>query len=188
MSSSFHRRWANRLARCAAYLLPADRVSWGEAIQSEVDHIDDHRAALRWAAGALWAAGVERAGALLNTRMAAWALALFAFWQALAMFFAPVLIIAYRVRWLGIDDFLGGQLPGDQYRRFVPLMNATPAWEMALWIAVGLVYLVLAWRLLRNRPGAFVLFAGGAAAGLCDGIGGLAGPAVPPGPGGNLPP
>ena len=93
--------------------------------------------------------------------MAAWALGLFALWQALAVFFAPVLIIAYRVRWLGIDDFLGGQLPGDQYRRFVPLMNATPAWEMALWIAVGLVYWVLAWRLLRNRPGAFVLFAGG---------------------------
>ena len=161
MNASFYRRWTDRLARCAACLLPADRASWGEAIKSEVDHIDDHRAALRWAVGALWAAGTERIGALLNTRMAAWALALFALWQALAVFFAPVLIIAYRLRWLGIDDFLGGRLPGDHYQRFVPLMTTTPAWETALWIAVGLLYLVLAWRLLRDIRGTFALFAGG---------------------------
>lgn len=69
MNASFYRRWTDRLARCAACLLPADRASWGEAIKSEVDHIDDHRAALRWAVGALWAAGTERIGALLNTRL-----------------------------------------------------------------------------------------------------------------------
>ncbi len=161
MNSFFRRKWADRLARCAAGLLPKDRACWGKAIRSEVSHIDDHGAALRWAAGALWAAGAERAGALLCTRIAAWALALFAFWQALATFFAPVLIIAYRLRWLGIDEFLGGQLPGDHYQRFVLLMAAAPAWETALWITVGLLYLVLAWRLLRNRRGAFALCAAG---------------------------
>ena len=161
MNSFVRRKWAERLARCAARLLPKDQASWGQAIRSEVSHIDDHGAAFRWAAGALWAAGAERAGALLYTRMAAWAFALFAFWQALAAFFAPVLIIAYRLRWLEIDDFLGGQLPGDHYQRFVPLMAAAPAWETALWITVGLLYLVLAWRLLRNRRGAFALCAAG---------------------------
>ncbi|HVC30487.1 MAG TPA: hypothetical protein VND24_04810 [Steroidobacteraceae bacterium] len=160
MSSSLRRRWAVRLARCAASLLPADRTSWGEAMRSEVEHIDDHRAALRWAAGALAAAIAERAGALLNTRMAGGALAFFAFAQALSMFLAPVSIVAYRLRWLRIDEFLGGRFPGGHYQRFIALMNATPDWEVALWTAVGLLYLVLAWRLLRNRRGAFVLFAG----------------------------
>ncbi len=74
------------------------------------------------------------------------------------MFFAPGLIIAWRLRWLWICEFLGGQLPGDHYERFVPLMNTTSAWQMALWSAIGVLFLVVACRLLRKRHGAFALF------------------------------
>ena len=159
MSHSLRRRWALSLVRCAARLLPRDRASWGEAMCSEVQHIDGDRAALRWAVGALLASGTERAAALLDTGIATWGLALLTLCQALGMFFAPILIIAWRVRWLRIDDLLGGLLPGDHYPRFIPLMNATPSWQLALWIAAGLLFLAATWRLARARHGAFALFA-----------------------------
>src|SRR5512146_1153485 len=159
MSVQLHRRWARILVQGAAYLLPTGYASWGEAMRCEVEYIDDARAALRWAAGALCAAGIQRIGDLLTTRWAACGIALVAFLQALGMLFAPVLIIAWRFHWLRIDELLGGQLPGDRYQRFVPLMNATPAWQMALWVAVALLFLVVAWRLLRKNHSAFSLFA-----------------------------
>lgn len=159
MSHCLRRRWALRLARWASRLLPPHQASWGEAMCSEVRHIEDDRAALRWAFGALAAASTERAAALLDARTTTWALALLALCQALGMFLAPVLIIAWRMRWLRIDTFLGGQLPGDHYQTFVPLMDATPAWQLAVWIAAGLLFLTAGWRLVRARRGAFALFA-----------------------------
>lgn len=126
---------------------------------SEVRHIEDDRAALRWAVGALSASGAERVASLLDTGIATWGLALLTVWQAIGMFFAPVLIIAWRARWLRIDELLGGRLPGDHYPRFIPLMNATPTWQLALWSAAGLLFLSAGWRLVRDRHGAFALFA-----------------------------
>ena len=158
MSVHPHRRWARILARWAACLLPTGYASWGEAMRCEVEHIDDARVALRWATGALCAAGIQRIGNLLTTRWGARGIALVVFLQALSMLFAPVLIIAWRFHWLRIDELLGGQLPGDRYQRFVPLMNATPPWQVALWIAVALLFLVVAWRLLRKNHGTFSLF------------------------------
>jgi hypothetical protein len=159
MKALLYRRCAMMLARWASRLLTTDCASWGEAMRCEVEHIDDARVALRWAAGALWAAGLQRTGKLLTSRWAACGIALCILLQALGMLFAPTLIIAWRLRWLQLDGFLGGQLPGDQYQRFIPLMNSTPLWQMALWIAVALLFLVAGWRLLRRGHGAFALFA-----------------------------
>lgn len=159
MSVRLHRRWARLLARWAAFLLPTGYAAWGEAMRCEVEHIDDAREALRWAAGALGAAGIQRIGDLLTTRWAAGGMALAACLQALGVLFAPVLIIAWRFHWLRIDELLAGQLPGDRYQRFVPLMNATPPWQVALSICVALLFLVVAWRLLHRSHGAFSLFA-----------------------------
>lgn len=154
MSAPLPRRLARALARWADSLLPPHHASWGEAMRREVEHIEDDRAALSWAMGALWAAG----GTLLGSRWAARGLALLAFLQALNMLFAPILIIAWHMRWLGVEEFLGGQLPGDHYERFVPLMNATSPWQTALWIAAGLLFLVSMLHLLRHRHGAFAIF------------------------------
>ena len=159
MSDSRRRRLALRLVRCAARLLPRDQASWGEAMRSEVRHIEDERAALRWAVGALSAAGAARAGALLDTGLATCGLALLTAWQALSLLFAPALILAWRAHWLRIDDLLGGRLPGDRYQRFIPLMNATHTWQLGLWIAAGLLFMVTTWRLARGRSGTFALFA-----------------------------
>jgi hypothetical protein len=95
---------------------------------------------------------------LLKTRCANWILALLALWRALVMFFAPGLTIAYRMHELGIAEVLGSRTPGDDYRRFIPLMDAAPAWLLGLEVASGLFYLFTAWRLLRNSRTAFVLF------------------------------
>ncbi len=159
MSNSLRRQWALRLARGASRLLPRAQASWGEAMCSEVRHIEDDRAALRWALGALAAAGAERAAALLDTRTATWGLALLTLCQALGTLLAPVLIIAWRLRWPRFENLLAGQLPGDHYQRFIPLMNAVPIWQLALWIAAGLLFLTAGWPLVRARRGAFALFA-----------------------------
>jgi|HubBroStandDraft_4_1064222.scaffolds.fasta_scaffold216385_2 hypothetical protein len=48
--------------------------------------------------------------------------------QVLSMLFATVLTAAYRLHYLGVAAFLDGFTPGDDYRRFIPLMDATPWW------------------------------------------------------------
>jgi hypothetical protein len=116
---------------------------------------------------------------LLQTRIASWVLALLALWRALSMFFAPGLTTAYRMHELGIAEVLGSRTPGDDYRRFIPLMDATPTWLLGLEVASGLFYALTAWRLSQNSRGVFVLFAAAlslefAAAGIAQFVPGLA--------------
>jgi hypothetical protein len=155
------RRIALGLARHAAVIPPSTRSSWAEAIRREVEHIEDDRAALGWAIGSVLASYAERIRGMdvLRTLWAGWALALLALWRALVMFFAPSLTIAYHMHELGIAEILGSRTPGDDYHRFIPLMDAMPSWLLVLWVASGLFYLLAGWRLLRNRRGAFALVA-----------------------------
>lgn len=155
------RRMALAAARHAAAILPAARSSWAEAMRCEVELIEHDRAALGWAMGAVLASYAERIRSmgLLKTRWAGWALALLALWLAVTMFFATGLTVAWRMHALGIAEVLGARTPGDDYRRFIPLMDATPIWLHGLWVASGLSYLLAGWRLLRNGRGAFALFA-----------------------------
>jgi Na+/glutamate symporter len=48
--------------------------------------------------------------------------------------------------------------PGDDYRRFIPLIDATPWWLHALWMAASVLFVASAWQLLRDRDAAFPLF------------------------------
>lgn len=86
-------------------------------------------------------------------------LALLIVGQSVAFFFATALTLSYRVQYLGVAQFLGGFTPGDDYRRFVPLMETTPWWVHSLWVAASVLFLVSAWKLLRNRRPAFPSFA-----------------------------
>ena len=155
------RRLALCAARHAAFVMPPGRSSWAEAMLSEVELIEDDRAALGWAMGAVQTSYVERIRAmeLLQTRRASCALALLALWRAFAMIFAPALTAAYRLHAVGIAEFLGARTPGDDYRRFIPLMDATPTWLFGLGAVSGLFYLLAAFQLVRNGRGAFALFA-----------------------------
>jgi hypothetical protein len=158
---SILRRLALGFARHAALIMPPARSSWAEAMQREVQLIEDDRAALRWAVGSALASYVERVRAmdLLQTRWAGGVLAIMALWRALTMFFAPGLTIAYRMHELGVAEVLGSRTPGDDYRRFIPLMDASPNWLLGLEIASGLFYLLTAWGSLRKGRSVFVLFA-----------------------------
>jgi hypothetical protein len=44
---------------------------------------------------------------------------------------------------------VGGEPPAD-VQKYVPLMQATPWWELLLWLATVLLLLTAAWRLFRN--------------------------------------
>lgn len=153
------RRFATRLVAHAARVL--GRSSWGEAMKSELAHIDGDFEALRWAIGCVIASYVERTRVmdLLRTPAARAFLALAIFTQVLAFLFATVLTLAVRFNEVRLATFLGTFTPGDDYRRFIPLIDATPWWIHALWVTASALFLVSAIALILDRSAAFGAFA-----------------------------
>jgi hypothetical protein len=161
MSVSFLRRLASALTVHAASILPPARFDWGEAMKHELHHIDGDLEALTWAAGCVVASYVERSKVtdLIHTWYARVVLTLLIVGQVLSMLFATALTVAYRLHYLGVAAFLGGFTPGDDYRRFIPLMDATPWWIHGFWVSASVLFFASAWRLLRRSQAAFTLFA-----------------------------
>jgi hypothetical protein len=155
------RRLASAVMRHASRTLPPDRASWGKAMDHEFHHIDDDLEALRWALGCAAASYVERGGVVgwARSRPARLVLALLIARQTVSMLFAPALWAACRLHDPGLARFLGGFTPGDDYRRFIPLLQATPWWVYGLWIVAAGFFLVSAWHLLSGERAAFHLFA-----------------------------
>ena len=79
--------------------------------------------------------------------------------RALSMLFATALTLAYRLHYVRGAAFLGTFTPGDDYRRFIPLMDATPWWIHTLWVTAAVLFVACAVQLLRKRRAAFLLFA-----------------------------
>lgn len=159
--SPLMRRLAFALLGHAALIMPSTRSPWAAAMKHEIHHIDRDFEALTWAAGCVAASYVERSRLmnLIQTWGVRSLLALLVFGRAVDLLFATALTLAYRLRYLDVARFLGGFTPGDDYRRFIPLMEATPLWLHGLWIAGSVLCLVTAWELLRNRRAAFLAFA-----------------------------
>ena len=157
---SLLRRIASALMAYAAEILPRARSSWAEAMKHELDQVEGDRAAVTWAVGCLLASCVERSRVLdvMHTWYVRGLLTLLIVVEVVHMLFAPVLYTAYCLQYLRVAEFLGGFTPGDDYRRFIPLMNAAP-WLNWLWVAAGLLFLLSAWQFLRNSQAAFPLFA-----------------------------
>jgi hypothetical protein len=158
---SLLRRLASALMAHAADIIPAARSPWGEAMKNELHQIEGDLEALTWAAGCVVASYVERSK-LLNVMRTWYVRALLTVLiasQVLSMLFATALTVAYRLRYVGVAAFLGALTPGDDYRRFIPLMDATPWWIHGLWVAASLLFLLSAWKLLRKSRAAFPLFA-----------------------------
>jgi hypothetical protein len=158
---SLLRRTAFALMAHASRVLPSARSPWGQAMQHELDHIGGDLDALAWAMGCVLASYVERSKVMnvIHTWYARGLLTLLIFGEVLSMFFATVLTAAYRLHYLGVATFLGGFTPGDDYRRFIPLMDATPWWLHGLWVASGVLFLVSALQLFRKSGTAFLVFA-----------------------------
>ena len=142
--------------RHASHVMPSK--DWGEAMQAELDVIEDDREALRWAAGCVYAGYNERLNAVLQTWYARSALACLIALLALREFFAPLLILSYRMKYWGLAHLLGLRTAGEDYRRLIPVMDATPSWLPVLWMAAGLLFLVALWRMLRRMDGSIAPF------------------------------
>jgi hypothetical protein len=158
---SLLRRIAFALMAHAAAMLPPARSPWAEAMKHELHHIEGDLDALTWAVGCVLASYVERSKVMkvIHTWYARGFLTLLILGQVLSMLFATVMTAAYRLHYLGVAALLGGFTPGDDYRRFIPLMNATPWWIHGLWVAASVLLFASGWQLVRNRPAAFSLFA-----------------------------
>ncbi len=159
--ASLLRRFASALVAHAAAILPPARSPWADAMTHELDHIEGDLEALTWAVGCVLAGYVERSNVMnvVQTSFARGLLALLIAGQVLSMLFATVLTAVYRLQALRVAAFLGGFTPGDDYRRFIPLMDATPWWIHALWVGASVLFFASGWQLLRKRQVAFPLFA-----------------------------
>jgi len=157
---SITRRIALALTGHAARVLPLARRSWAEAMEMEILVIERDADALSWAAGCVFASYLERIVAmnLLHTRGARIVLVFPVIFLAAREFFAPILTLAYRLQGTGLARILGAVTPGDDYHRFIPLMNATPIWLQGMWLVSGLLFLGSAWQLLRNNRTYFEFF------------------------------
>jgi hypothetical protein len=158
---SMLRRVASALVGHAAKVLPAARSSWSEGMTHEIAHIENDLAALMWAVGCVVASYRERSGgkSTVYPWYARGLLALLGIGHALIFLFATALTLAYRLQYLVVAALLGGFTPGDDYRRFVPLMDVTPWWIHVLWIVASALFFDSAWKLVRNRRAAFPIFA-----------------------------
>jgi hypothetical protein len=152
------RHIAQALLRHAGRVMPQGDLQWGQAMQNELRAIEDDREALAWAIGCLKAGYGERSNGMLQTWYARAALACLIALLALREFFAPLLILAWRMPYPGLAHFLGLRTAGDDYRRLIPVMDATPSWLPVLWVAAGLLYLAALWRMLRKSNGSAALF------------------------------
>lgn len=158
MSARLARQVASVLMRHAARIMPAARADWSAAMESELGLIENDNVALHWALGCAIAGYRERMSDMLQTWYVRSALACLIVLLALREFFAPLLIMAYRAKYLGLAHFLGLRTAGDDYRRLIPVMDATPFWLVALWLAAGLLYLVALWQMLRRTGASYLLF------------------------------
>ena len=158
MRETLRRRIAQDLLHHAARVMPQSELQWGGAMQNELEAIEDDGDALAWAIGCIQAGYWERSNAMIQSWYARAALALLIALLALREFFAPLLIFAWRMQYLGLAHFLGLRTAGDDYRRLVPVMEATPSWLPVLWVAAGLLYLAALWRMLRKANGSAALF------------------------------
>jgi hypothetical protein len=74
---------------------------------------------------------------LLDFWIARWGIVFWMAIQAWSGVFDGFFVLSYKFGALGLTQFLGLRTEGDNYRRFIPLMNVTPAWEpvvsMLLW-------------------------------------------------------
>ena len=161
------RRLSRALASHAGRVLPPScpsRDEWAAAMRQETEAIENSGASLRWALGCVYAGYAERIEAMVmfDTVVVRGFLVFFMVLEVFSSFFATIVTVAYKTGHMGIVRAMAGQMPGDDYHPFIPLMNATPWWVHALWVGAGILYLVSAGFLFTRLRGiAFPVFTTG---------------------------
>jgi hypothetical protein len=139
--------------------LPAGRRRWGEGMEDELPQISDEWEAVRWAFGCFVAANGERIRSMhvLNTLPVRLGLVMVIAFKIFDDIIATVGTLAYKAGALGLTDTLGKQMPGDDYTRLIPLMEAIPAWLHGLWVLAAGLSLIAAVLIILERGSAYLL-------------------------------
>jgi hypothetical protein len=166
MTAPTLRRWlAETVVRHATSILPSDRAPWAAAMREEIRHISNDREALSWSLGCLRASCSERMRkmTLLDLWIVRCAMVVWIALQVWSGVFDGILILSYKFHALGVTEFLGLRTEGDDYRRFVPLMDVTPVWKPVGSLLASLSYFAALIQVLRRRRSATGLFFAGLA-------------------------
>jgi hypothetical protein len=128
---------AARLVAHAARVLPRGRSDWARAMQTEIEHIASNSAALRWAAGCVYASYAERMRVMQigTLRISRWLLGV----EMLMCFFWLTLMFAALVS-RGAFGFTG-RLPIDSW--YVMALLGTLAGPIGLTVAFKAIVLDL---------------------------------------------
>ena len=96
-SASFKRWLAQALLRRARQLLPASRLEWAKAMQTELDHLENDGDALGWAIGCVVAGSKERISTMFaaNLKISGW-------------IFLPEMLLCFVPLTLDWLDVIGG--------------------------------------------------------------------------------
>jgi hypothetical protein len=163
---SFAREVARALVSHARRVMPENRAFWSEGMMNELAHIDNDGAALRWAWGGVVTAYLERVSAVFGSAPVRGILILPLLFETMQAVFAQTMTVAWRMGATDVLGVMGEQTPGDDYHRFVPLLQLVPNWYVAAGFLAGALVLGSAVQLVRRRPSAVTLFVAGIVVGI----------------------
>jgi ABC-type cobalamin transport system permease subunit len=86
--------------------------------------------------------------------------------EVMQVVFAQTMTLAWRLGATGVLSVMGAQTPGDDYHRFIPLLQLVPDWYVAAGFIAGALILASGVQLLRRRPSAVFLFLAGIVVGI----------------------
>ena len=112
------------------------------------------------------AAYLEMASAVFGSTAVRGLLILPLLFEVMQAVFAQTMTLAWRMGATGVLGVMGSQTPGDDYHRFVPLLQHVPDWYMASGFVAGALVLASAVQLMRRRRSAVFLFVAGIVVGL----------------------
>lgn len=145
MSVNLKKRFALRLVRHAAAVLPPAYSDWGAAMQHEIEYIHEDRAALAWALGCVSTSYSRRIFSLsiIRSVFARWFLAfLVASWAISG-------INAGRLFWIKMSVESGIGTSSSDYCRL--MLNLIPTWTLLLGGIAGLLFIAAAYGLVRKH-------------------------------------
>jgi hypothetical protein len=116
---------ARLLARHAASVAPHPRAGWGNAMQREVEHIEDDAEALGWAFGCVLASYEERAMHLSKPVLIILRMVVAGLIGVYALSQLPIVLMVwgYKAGNFELAAATDGVTAGDDFHRFVPLMD-----------------------------------------------------------------
>jgi hypothetical protein len=160
------REISRTLVSHARMVMPESRAFWAAGMENELDHIEEDGAALRWAAGGVMTAYFELASEFFGSTPVRGLLILPLLFEVIQAVFAQTMTVAWRVGATGMLGVMGAQTPGDDYHRFIPLLQLVPDWYVASGFLAGALVLASAVQLVRRRPSAVILFIAGIVLGI----------------------